>query len=927
MQSFVSYLSTDNKTGTVNVSGQSSSSNINRSYDEELKKTPTNPKKRSGNNALLSQQNNSLSLEPLMLDKSKSQKDDSCFKLSKSLQVLIKIKPFFAEEEEEEMRKENLSQKSNTNKTIMKQQLKDLFNDLDSILEVPNDRVVCYKGVSVTQQMHLQQQSNSRDYIMSNPIASPNNNRYNRDRIWEYDQVYRKNDDDIEKLYETWIKPHLKNEEVENLNVFTYGSTGCGKTFTIQNILNFLMSDIFSYEDINIECSYMEIYNDKVRDLLTEESPDITTDLFIREDFQGSQCIDGLSTHHAKTKEDLKRIVEYGHDQRFTEETNLNRRSSRSHSILTINVKAVFLNKKFTIVDLAGSERAAKAQNKGLRLKEGAMINKSLLALANCINSLTSEENTKHIPFRDSKLTRLLKHVLTADETTRTVMIACVSGILRNKDETLNTLMYAKRCMGIRNEFQHLNFSSNSTNSDLVSAPTISTLTRARSSSVRNNESRVLSRTKASCAINDNKVSKTRSVSTNVFNSRKVSQQANRNGARRFSVDERSDNFHKNCQTEIHSWKEKFLTITNELNAFIYSNSTMSATEKGGLWFLKKEVIDPKVMVFLERRSWQLVKHSLSNLLAVYSDDSSSSMKRFVLCKITECNEKLYHIQKLVGNSSSFLRELEAITLSKGMVLGQLDILCKVIESDIHNEFNMIEDTYLINHFDTIFNFFDNLIFITKSEDNLKKYLDYKFKQVEKLLNYMRNKELDKFNADMFTVEQEENISVLKKSCSTSSKGGVLDDASEGLPSNSSAISMPGIKNEDFDKELIDMSVLSNDFDEENVAQEININPHLGADASAERVKLKKRRLNINNTTNSGLLGAPQRMVSTIFTPSLGYTKNEQKDLGKESSNKSININDNNESSSSDASTDNKSRKSSKKKGITSLLNGEVYIE
>ncbi|KAL6925827.1 hypothetical protein ACO0SA_000428 [Hanseniaspora valbyensis] len=951
MQSLVSYLSSGNKTGSISVNGASNISNTNQSFDAEIEKTPTNPKKRKQHNIFLQPENKSFSLEPLKLDKSRNtDTSDTIFKLNKNLQVLIKVKPLFAEEEEEEARKQKLLQKTNTSNTIMKQQLNEMFKDLDPILEIPNSSVVCYKGVSVTQQ-----QNNSRDYIMSNPIASPNNTRYNRDRIMEFDQVYNEDDEDIEKLYNKWITPHLENNGIENLNIFTYGSTGCGKTFTIQNILDFLMNDIFKFDDLNIQCSYMEIYNDKVRDLLTGETADNLTDLFIRENFQGSQCIDGLSVHSVKTIDELKEIVQYGHDQRFTEETNLNKRSSRSHSILTMNVMSNTLNKKFTIVDLAGSERATKAQNKGIRLKEGAMINKSLLALANCINSLTSEDSNKHVPFRDSKLTRLLKHVLTADEATRTVMIACVSGILRNKDETLNTLMYAKRCMGINNEFQHLNFSSNSGANESITAPTISTLTRVRSISVRKNESRVASRNNrvVSGISNSNKIGKNRSTSVNVFNTRNISQQRIHSSSRKFSIDDRNKQTHEPCQMEIQSWKDKFLKITNELNSFTNTSNISSENSNSGFGFLKKEIIDPKVMIFLERRSWQLVKHSLANLLTIFSNDSDITMRSIILNAISSCNEKLYNVQKLIGNSNSLLRELEALTLSKGIVLGQLDILSKIIESEIHNDFITTEEICLMRYYNSVFNFVDNLKYILNSEENLKIYLNFKFEEVSNLVQFIRSRKIDEFIPKEFVYDQLDeqmddhiseparnnvDISVIRNSHieknesynnnNTDNLNNNNDDDDNSFPSTSSAVNViPDIAKERV-LQMVDLSTLSNEEDEENMVQQINIDSDLKMNTDLERNRKSKRRLNINNHANDlGSLGVPQRMVSTIITPSLVYDnsadKNNDSIEGKNNKDEGNNAIINNTT----VSSSNSGRKQTKKKGIVSLLNGDVSMD
>lgn len=132
------------------------------------------------------------------------------------------------------------------------------------------------------------------------------------------------------------------------------------------------------------------------------------------------------------------------------EATKANETSSRSHAVLQIIVEKTQFNKisvgRFSLIDLAGSERASKTQNEGVRLQEGAMINKSLLALSNCINALYTKSS--HVPFRDSKLTRLLKNSLGGNS--RTLMIANVSPTSANADDSHNTLKYASRTKDLK---------------------------------------------------------------------------------------------------------------------------------------------------------------------------------------------------------------------------------------------------------------------------------------------------------------------------------------------------------------------------------------------------------------------------------------------------------------------------------------------
>lgn len=257
-----------------------------------------------------------------------------------------------------------------------------------------------------------------------------------------------------------------------NGTVFAYGATGCGKTYTVSGTQDYpgiifrAMDDLFKrieelQDDKNFEVSlsYLEIYNETIRDLL---NPDMSSKkLVIREDSNQRTTVANLSYHYPKTVQDVIDLVIRGNLNRTTSPTEANEVSSRSHAVLQVHVlqtnKQVDLVSKHTfatlsIIDLAGSERAASTKNRGQRLLEGANINRSLLALGNCINALCvnsdNARRTCHIPYRDSKLTRLLKFSLGGN--CKTVMIVCIAPGSHHYDETLNTLKYANRAKEIK---------------------------------------------------------------------------------------------------------------------------------------------------------------------------------------------------------------------------------------------------------------------------------------------------------------------------------------------------------------------------------------------------------------------------------------------------------------------------------------------
>jgi len=204
-----------------------------------------------------------------------------------------------------------------------------------------------------------------------------------------------------------------------------------------------------------LHCSYLEIYNEAIHDLL-EYSPDKKLEL--KEDPQKGIYVKGLVNAGVKSVQDIEETMRRGARNRHTAETNMNKDSSRSHCIFTIYIETAETKAdgnqlikagKLNLVDLAGSERQSKTQAEGIRLKEAAKINLSLSALGNVISALV-DGKSRHIPYRDSKLTRLLQDSLGGN--TKTLMIACVSPADYNYDETLSTLRYAARAKNIQNK-------------------------------------------------------------------------------------------------------------------------------------------------------------------------------------------------------------------------------------------------------------------------------------------------------------------------------------------------------------------------------------------------------------------------------------------------------------------------------------------
>lgn len=198
--------------------------------------------------------------------------------------------------------------------------------------------------------------------------------------------------------------------------------------------------------------SYLEIYNENVRDLLNPNA--VPGSLTLKEMPSEGVVVQNLSTHAVHSAAECEQLLSIGTKNRMVGATLMNAGSSRSHSIFIISVEQIttangmdsgaeptIKRGKLNLVDLAGSERQAKTGATGERLKEATKINLSLSALGNVISALV-DGKSKHIPYRDSKLTRLLQDSLGGN--TKTIMVACISPAEYNYDETLSTLRYAK---------------------------------------------------------------------------------------------------------------------------------------------------------------------------------------------------------------------------------------------------------------------------------------------------------------------------------------------------------------------------------------------------------------------------------------------------------------------------------------------------
>jgi kinesin family protein 18/19 len=289
-----------------------------------------------------------------------------------------------------------------------------------------------------------------------------------KEQQYAFDYAFNKNSQQAD-VYESSAKFLIPGIlEGYNATVFAYGATGAGKTHTMlgsdmdPGIMVRTLADLFasinniSDSKFKVRLNYVEIYNETLRDLLNNGAT-----LELREDPNKGCTLAGVNDVEVADSREVFKLLMKGNKLRTTESTNVNETSSRSHAVLQITIENRKNNTteassaRLILVDLAGSERASATKNTGIRLLEGANINKSLLALGNCINALVDISNgigKNFIPWRDSKLTRILKDSLLGNS--RIVMIANISPSIFSMEDTTNTLKYANRSKNIKSNIK-----------------------------------------------------------------------------------------------------------------------------------------------------------------------------------------------------------------------------------------------------------------------------------------------------------------------------------------------------------------------------------------------------------------------------------------------------------------------------------------
>ncbi|KAM6978040.1 kinesin-like protein KIF3A isoform 2-T2 [Aplochiton taeniatus] len=307
----------------------------------------------------------------------------------------------------------------------------------------------------------------NRGTISVNKLETP----HEPPKTFTFDTVFGQDSKQLD-VYNLTARPIIDSVlEGYNGTIFAYGQTGTGKTFTMEGVravpeLRGIIPNSFAHvfghiakaegdTRFLVRVSYLEIYNEEVRDLLGKDQ---LQRLEVKERPDVGVYIKDLSGYVVNNADDMDRIMTLGHKNRSVGATNMNEHSSRSHAIFTITIecseKGVDGDQhvrmgKLHLVDLAGSERQGKTGATGQRLKEATKINLSLSTLGNVISALVDGKST-HVPYRNSKLTRLLQDSLGGNS--KTMMCANIGPADYNYDETISTLRYANRAKNIKNK-------------------------------------------------------------------------------------------------------------------------------------------------------------------------------------------------------------------------------------------------------------------------------------------------------------------------------------------------------------------------------------------------------------------------------------------------------------------------------------------
>eukprot|EP00300_Choanocystis_sp_HF-7_P015410 c19045_g1_i3.p1 GENE.c19045_g1_i3~~c19045_g1_i3.p1 ORF type:complete len:615 (+),score=162.72 c19045_g1_i3:30-1847(+) len=315
---------------------------------------------------------------------------------------------------------------------------------------------------------------NDREQRLGMPEASPFRisptqvtvvSEFEEDRVFPLSKCFSMECTQDQIFRELALPPMGELFKGYNVTLLAYGQTGSGKTYSMfgdirnpeqQGIVPRCCETIFStipkleHAAVSVSCTYCEIYQEQICDLLVSDK----VSLELREHPTRGVYVEGLSQRYTTSSQEIYNAIALGEAHKTKRATKMNLHSSRSHTVLCIRIEikdsstGVSLSSRLNLVDLAGSERISKTAVEGIALEEAKLINLSLTTLSRCIQALTDPSAT-HVPYRQSKLTRLLQESLGGSSKT-TMLIAC-SPHPNNVNETINSLRFAQRCANVKN--------------------------------------------------------------------------------------------------------------------------------------------------------------------------------------------------------------------------------------------------------------------------------------------------------------------------------------------------------------------------------------------------------------------------------------------------------------------------------------------
>ena len=549
-----------------------------------------------------------------------------------------------------------------------------------------------------------------------------------------------------------------------NATVFAYGATGAGKTYTMlgtetnPGIMPLTLKELFdkvkllkSERQYKLKFWYLEIYNENIRDLLRFMNPNNTNNniveenesLDLREDPIKGIIVSGITEINVNNSNDRLKILKRGNRNRTQESTGANETSSRSHAILQVSIEYKDKNSgidfeikysKLSLIDLAGSERASATQNRGIRLIEGANINRSLLTLGNCINALCDAMSKgikkPYVPYRDSKLTRLLKDSLGGNA--RTVMIANISPSINTFDDTYNTLKYANRAKNIKTVVTR-----NVLNAQYHISNYVNIINNLKNE-ISQLKQQISTKNKT-ITINENIINNNKSTSNSIEKSKEKNNEKNidnenNNNNNNSTFFGNEDKFIENIK-EIKELirnqlavKQKIITTKNEINKLseiIEMNKDIS-TINNGISFLINKADGNKDKEKMQDGPKKNIDNNTNQILDDENDENS---------KLNHLKEKMDTFQKKLLENQNRFKEIDNI-IDKVISISCNKYNYSEVQKEIFNTF--LKNSNYKNQL--IDNKFNNLL--NKTKNDIK---DEYIKELEKQIEY-RDEIMKEFN-------------------------------------------------------------------------------------------------------------------------------------------------------------------------------------